>query len=48
MEMETGAVEAVTKSDLLELGMATWNQPRTPEQILGFIARREKAIGLEQ
>lgn len=47
MDMETSAVESVTKSDLLELGMATWNQPRTPEQILSFIARREKALGLE-
>lgn len=36
--------EEVTKSDILELGMASWDQPRTPEQLLGFIARREAEI----
>ncbi|HPF30943.1 MAG TPA: hypothetical protein PLO25_01350 [Candidatus Saccharibacteria bacterium] len=48
MDLEINAVEAVTKSDLLELGMATWNQPRTPEQILNFISRREAELGLEE
>lgn len=24
--------------------LATWNQPRTTEQLLGFIARRESEI----
>jgi len=42
METETGIVEAVTKSDLLEL--ASWDKPRTTEQLLGFIARREAEI----
>jgi hypothetical protein len=37
-------VELVTKSDLLGLTMATWDQPRTTEQLLGLIARREAAI----
>jgi hypothetical protein len=37
-------VEMVTKSDLLGLTMATWDRPRTTEQLLGFIARREAAV----
>jgi hypothetical protein len=37
-------IELVTKSDLLGLTMATWDRPRTTEQLLGFIARREAAI----
>lgn len=40
--MESGVVEDVTKSDIL--GLATWNQPRSTEQLLGFIARREAAL----
>jgi hypothetical protein len=41
MDTQSG-IELVTKSDLLEL--ATWDKPRTSEQLLGFIARREAAI----
>ena len=41
MDTQSG-IELVTKSDLLEL--ATWNQPRDKEQLLGFIARREAEI----
>jgi hypothetical protein len=37
-------IELVTNSDLLGLTMATWDRPRTTEQLLGFIARREAAI----
>lgn len=37
-------VELVTKSDLLGLTMATWDRPRSTEQLLGFIARREAAV----
>jgi hypothetical protein len=37
-------VEMVTKSDILGLTMATWDRPRTTEQLLGFIARREAAL----
>ncbi len=37
-------IELVTKSDLLGLTMATWDKPRTTEQLLGFIARREAEI----
>lgn len=42
METEMGIIESVTKSDLL--GLATWDKPRTTEQLLGFIARREAEI----
>jgi hypothetical protein len=37
-------IELVTKSDILGLTMASWDRPRTTEQLLGFIARREAAI----
>jgi hypothetical protein len=42
MEIETG-IELVTKSDLLGL-VVTWDRPRSTEQLLGFIARREAEI----
>jgi len=42
MDIELPGVELVTKSDLL--GLASWEQPRTTEQLLGFIARREAAL----
>ncbi len=35
-------IEMVTKSDLL--GLASWDQTRSTEQLLGFIARREAAV----
>jgi hypothetical protein len=41
METETG-IELVTKSDLLEL--ASWDKPRSIEQLRSFIARREADI----
>jgi len=41
MSVQTGIVELVTKSELLELELASWNRPRTTEQLLGFITRRE-------
>lgn len=44
--METDAtqmgIEQVTKSELL--GLDSWNRPRTSEQLLGFIARREAMV----
>ncbi len=44
METQSG-IELVTKSDLLGLEMvSTWDKPRSTEQLLGFIARREAAI----
>lgn len=42
METQSEIIEPVTKSDLLEL--ATWDRPRTTEQLIGFIARREAEI----
>jgi len=42
METETNMVEDVTKSEIMNL--ASWNQPRTSEQLLSFIARREAEI----
>lgn len=42
METESSTVEDVTKSELMNL--ASWDQPRTTEQLLGFIARRETEI----
>jgi len=41
-------IELVTKSDLLGLDLATWDKPRSTEQLLGFIARREAMVaGIE-
>jgi hypothetical protein len=42
MEYDIPGIELVTKSDLL--GLASWEKPRTTEQLLGFIARREAAL----
>lgn len=48
--METqGLIEAVTKSELLGLSLATWDRMRTSEQLEDFISRREAAInGLDE
>lgn len=43
METQSG-IELVTKSDLLGLELASWDRPRSTEQLLGFIARREAEI----
>jgi hypothetical protein len=37
-------IEAVSKSDILNLGVESWNSPRSTEQLLGFIARREAEV----
>lgn len=42
METETSSVEPVTMSEVLEL--ATWDRPRTNEELQNFISRREAAI----
>jgi len=44
METQSGIIEQVTKSDILGLELASWNQTRSTEQLLGFIARREAEI----
>jgi hypothetical protein len=36
-------VESVTMSDILQLSR-TWDQPRSTEQLMGFISRREAAL----
>ena len=38
-----GAIEAVTMSEIL--GLDTWNQPRSSEQLQSFIDRRHEALG---
>ena len=42
MDIDIPGIELVTKSDLL--GLASWESPRSTEQLLGFIARREAAL----
>ena len=43
--METQSdIELVTKSDLLGLELASWDRPRSKDDLLGFIERREAAI----
>lgn len=41
-ETQNANVERVNKGEILAL--ATWNRERTPEDLLGFIARREAEI----
>ena len=38
---EENEVEPVTMSDILQL---TWDRPRSTDELLGFIARREAAL----
>ncbi len=38
-----GSIEAVTMSEIL--GLDTWNQSRSTEQLQSFIERRHAAIG---
>jgi hypothetical protein len=38
-----GAIEAVTMSEIL--GLDTWNQTRSSEQLQSFIERRHAVIG---
>lgn len=42
MDATQGIVEPVTMSEVLEL--ATWDRPRTSEELQSFISRREAAI----
>lgn len=42
MESEMNMVEAVTKSEIM--GLASWDQPRSAEQLMNFISRREAEI----
>lgn len=36
------SIESVTMSDILQL--SSWNRPRTSDELIGFIARREAAL----
>lgn len=42
MELDSSVTELVTKSDIL--GLASWNQTRSTEDLLNFISRREAQI----
>ncbi|MEI7918621.1 MAG: hypothetical protein WCH58_04560 [Candidatus Saccharibacteria bacterium] len=44
METQVEIGELVNKSDILALETATWDQPRTTEQLLSLISRREADI----
>lgn len=44
MELQTGIVESVTKSELLDLEIPSWNRQRSSSELLGFVARRESEI----
>ena len=37
-------IEDVNVSDILALDTASWDQPRTNEQLLSFLSRREADI----
>lgn len=43
MEIQSGD-ESATGGESSGLILGSWNRPRTTEQLLGFIARREAAI----
>lgn len=44
MEATKANVEPVTMSELLQL--ATWDRPRTNEELRDFISQREAFVGL--
>ncbi len=44
MESTKASIEPVTISDVLQL--ATWDRPRTNEELRDFISTREAIIGL--
>jgi hypothetical protein len=44
MESTQSTVEPVTISDVLSL--ATWDRPRTNDELRDFISKRESLIGL--
>jgi len=44
METTTATIEPVTVSDVLNL--ATWDRPRTNEELRDFISQREFTVGL--
>lgn len=42
MEILEGNIEPVSMSDILEL--SSWDRPRSTNELLGLIARREAAV----
>jgi len=44
METVHSSIEPVTMSEVLQL--ATWDRPRTNEELQDFISRREAMLGL--
>jgi hypothetical protein len=44
MESTQATIEPVTLSEVLQL--ATWDRPRTNEELRDFLAHRESIIGL--
>lgn len=44
MESTKATIEPVTMSEVLEL--ATWDRPRTNEELRDFISQREFVVGL--
>ena len=44
MESTQATIEPVTMSEVLEL--ATWDRPRTNEELRDFVSRRGSLIGL--
>lgn len=45
MEKQLGStIEELNNCEVLGSEVATWNSPRTTEQLLGFIARREAEL----
>ena len=44
MESTQAIVEPVTLSEVLQL--ATWDRPRTNEELRDFVSRRESMLGL--
>lgn len=44
MESTQATIEPVTLSEVLQL--ATWDRPRTNDELRDFVSRRESVIGL--
>lgn len=44
MESTNATIEPVTMSEVLEL--ATWDRPRTNEELRDFVSQREFIVGL--
>jgi hypothetical protein len=42
IDLQEGNVESVTMSDILQL--SSWDRPRSSDELINFISRREAAI----